>query len=251
MTTLQLTEDQVYSLIREAQREGIPLRLLGGIAVWMHCPHASSLELRRDYADVDFMTDKGGGRKLKKFLPARGFIPNRQLNTLNGDRRQLYYDQDQQGHIDIFVGTFEMCHRLPMNERLFLEPLTIPLAELFLSKAQIIELNHKDVLDLFALLLDHPVGHGDYETINVDRIVKLCSKDWGLYKTLMITMQKLRKFLDEDLVNLTPDQKHIISERLNTIQRAVDGANKSLPWRVRATLGTRVRWYDEVEEIRR
>ena len=49
-----------------------------------------------------------------------------------------------------------------------MEPLTIPLAELFLTKAQIVQMNRKDVLDLLALLLDHEVGPGDAETINSD-----------------------------------------------------------------------------------
>ncbi len=47
-----------------------------------------------------------------------------------------------------------------------------------LTKAQIVELNRKDVLDLLALFLDHPVGISDDETINQEVIAELCAKDW-------------------------------------------------------------------------
>ena len=56
---------------------------------------------------------------------------------------------------DVFIGDFTMCHTLPLADRLHIEPVTIPLAELFLSKAQIVDLNRKDVLDLLTLILDH------------------------------------------------------------------------------------------------
>ena len=68
---------------------------------------------------------------------------------------------------------------------------TIPLAELFLTKAQIVQLNEKGLLDLLALLADHPVGEGDDETINADRIVKLCGADWGLAKTVTLTLDRV------------------------------------------------------------
>jgi len=64
-----------------------------------------------------------------------------------------------------------------------------PTAELFLSKAQIVQLNRKDVLDLLALLLDHEGGPGDKETINAEYIAALCAKDWGLYTTISMSLQ--------------------------------------------------------------
>ena len=46
-----------------------------------------------------------------------------------------------------------MCHKLPLNGRLKMHPVTIPLAELFLSKAQIVQFNRKDAFDIISLLL--------------------------------------------------------------------------------------------------
>jgi hypothetical protein len=250
--TIANLEDEMYRILSEAERQGIILRLIGGLAVKVHSPHASHDDLGREYPDIDFVTDKAGRRKVGRFLTNLGYAPNRTLNTLTGDLRQLYYDEQRGRHIDVFIGDFEMCHKLPLRKRLRLEPLTVPLAELFLTKAQIVELNRKDALDMMILVLDHPVGYGDAETINLGVITRLCAKDWGLYITVSLTIKKLLNLLDEDdAIMLSDHKKRIVRERLATIQRAMKSAPKTLSWRLRNKVGMRLRWYNEVEEIQR
>jgi hypothetical protein len=251
MTTLPGLEEEMYRLISAAQEQGIFLRVLGGLAVKVHSPHASHRSLARKYPDIDFVTDKASAKKLLDFLPAEGYTPNKTFNTLSGDRRQLWYDEQHGRQIDIFIGDFTMCHTLPLADRLEIEPLTLPLAELFLSKAQIVELNRKDLLDLLALVLDHDAGPGDDETINVDLISELCAKDWGLYTTISMTIHKLRAALEEGEVELDPEEAQTIKRRLVAIEKAMDEAPKTMAWKMRARVGTRVRWYEEVEEVQR
>jgi hypothetical protein len=251
MSILPNVEDEMQRIVSEAQKQGIFLRLLGGLAFKVHCPHAAHRALERAYPDIDFITDKASAKKLMDFLPALGYTPNKTFNTLSGDRRQLYYDEPHGRQIDIFIGDFEMCHKLPLSDRLDVEPMTIPLAELFLSKAQVVQLNRKDALDLLALLLDHQVEARDQETINVAVIADLCCKDWGLYTTISMTMQKLKDMLGQGSVELDEAQVQTVNERLATVQAAMDAAPKTVAWKVRAKVGTRVRWYEEVEEVRR
>jgi hypothetical protein len=251
MDTLADLEEEMYRLISEAQKQGIFLRVLGGLAVKIHSSHASHRSLERHYPDIDFVTDKASAKKLVDFLPAMGYSPNKTFNTLSGDRRQLYYDEAHGRQVDVFIGGFTMCHTLPLADRLEIEPLTIPLAELFLSKAQIVQLNRKDVLDLLALILDHEAGSGDQETINVDLIATLCAKDWGLYTTVSMTIQKLHTFLGEGDILLDEAEMQTVKRRLDAIQRAMDDAPKTMAWKMRAKVGTRVRWYEEVEEVQR
>ena len=56
------------------------------------------------------------------------------------------------------MGAFSMSHKIPLSERLELEPVSVPLAELLLTKLQIAELNEKDVRDALALLPRAPGG---------------------------------------------------------------------------------------------
>lgn len=252
MSTLPGLEDEMRRLVGEAQKQGIFLRLVGGLAIKVHCDRAPHRALMRSYPDIDFVTDKPGAMRLEHFLAEMGYTPNKTFNTLSGDRRQLYYDQERHRQIDIFIGDFHMCHKLPLAGRLHVEPLTIPLAELFLTKAQIVQLNRKDVLDLLALLLDHEVGPSDEETINSDVIADLCAKDWGLYTTVSLTIGKLRTFMAQGEAELlTENLKARINQRLDTLQAAMDRAPKPLAWKLRAKVGTKVPWYDEVEEVQR
>jgi hypothetical protein len=251
MAILADLEEELYRLVSAAQEQGIFLRILGGLAVKVHSAHASHRALERSYPDIDFVTDKVSAKKLIDFLPEMGYTPNKTFNTLSGDRRQLYYDEEHGRQIDVFIGDFRMCHTLPLADRLEVEPVTIPLAELFLSKVQIVTLNRKDVLDLLALILDHEAGPGDEETINTDLIAGLCAKDWGLYTTVSLNNQKLREFVDNGEVELEEAERETIKARLAAIQAAMDAAPKTRRWKMRDKVGTRVRWYEEVEEVQR
>jgi hypothetical protein len=237
-------------LMDAAQEQKLHLRLIGGLAIKVHSPSASHRALQRSYPDIDLVVPKRDKRKLDKFFDDMGYVPEKNFNLLNGDRRQIFYDSGTGRRIDVFVGDFEMCHKLPMRDRLDAHPVTVPLAELFLSKIQIVELNRKDALDIISLLLDNEVGYTD-QGINIDRIARLCIKDWGLYKTLTITLSKVEAILVNDNPGLDAEQQQRVLERINTIRRVLDRARKPILWKVRDKVGTRIRWYTEVEEVNR
>jgi hypothetical protein len=250
METMPDIVDEVQRLLEASDRQDMHLRLIGGLAIRMHSPSATHRTLRRDYPDMDFVVPKRVKRKLNGFFTELGYVPEKNFNLLNGDRRQIFYDAQSGRRIDVFVGDFEMCHKLPMRNRLDSHPATIPLAELFLSKTQIVELNRKDALDIVSLLLDNEVGFTD-DTINMDRIARLCLKDWGLYKTLTINLSKVEDVLVNDNPGLSNEDTQRVLERINTIRRVLDRSTKPFLWKVRDRLGTRVRWYTEVEEVNR
>jgi hypothetical protein len=241
---------EMKRLVTAAQSEQIHLRLIGGVAIRYHSPSATHRELSRDYPDLDFVVERGQRRRLEPFFDRMGYVPDRRFNLLNGDRRQIFYDSRGGRRVDIFLGDFEMCHKLPMrDDRLRTHPITVPLTELFLSKTQIVELNRKDILDLTALLLDNEVGYEGEQVINLSRITRMCLKDWGLYKTLTINLNRLEHVVAEENPGLTAGEAQIVLGRVNTIRRGLERATKPLLWKVRDRVGTRVRWYSEVEEV--
>jgi hypothetical protein len=248
MNTLPDIVDEVQRLMNASDQQNMHLRLIGGLAIRVHSPSAKQSTLQRDYPDIDFVVPKREKRKLDGFFAELGYVPDKNFNLLNGDRRQIFFDAQSGRRIDVFVGDFEMCHKLPMRNRLESHPVTIPLAELFLSKTQIVELNRKDALDIISLLLDNEVGFTD-DTINLDRITRLCLKDWGLYKTLTINLSKVENVLVNENPGLSDKDTQRVLERINTIRRILDRSAKSILWKMRDRLGTRLRWYTEVEEI--
>ena len=250
MSTLTQAEADVKQIVELAAEQGVILRLLGGLAVRLHSPSATHRSLARQYADFDFVMADRRTDRVAEAVAALGYVPNQTFNLLNGDRRLLFYDETGERQIDVFVNTFHMCHSVPIDgERLALEPLTLPLAELLLTKMQIVQLNEKDVRDLCALVLDHSFGDGDDETFNLPYITSLCARDWGLWKTITTNAQKVRDFADA--YELDGSQKLTITERLEVLRSTLDEAPKSLKWKARDRIGERVQWYDLPEEVQR
>ena len=81
--------------------------------------------------------------------------------------------------LDVFYDRLEFCHVIPLTGRLEVDRPTIPVAELLLSKLQIVQINEKDVVDVILLLLDHALGSGDADTVDVERIGRLCAATTG------------------------------------------------------------------------
>jgi hypothetical protein len=244
-------EKEMFRLIGGAQKHGITLRVVGGLAVKIRCPRSLILNPDRVYNDMDMITSVEGGKKLGDFFADMGYGEDRTLNLLNGDRRQLYFNEDQDWQVDVFVGDFQMCHKIPLGVRLANDTISVPLAELFLMKAQIVELNQKDALDLLTLLWDHDLGRKDGDFINAGVITDLCVRDWGLFTTLNINLERLQKILQKGIKGLDDNQHEIIAARLERIKKMLEEAPKTQAWKLRSMVGKRMRWYEEVEEVRR
>jgi len=236
-------------LVHQAAERSLVLRLLGGVAVRLHSPSVAQGALAREYADIDALTPAKRANEVESLMGQLGYEPDREFNLLNGDRRLLFYDRSNKRQVDIFVGGFEMCHVIPVAERANLDSPTLPLAELLLTKLQIVRLNPKDAGDCVALLLDHPVGAGDHETINADRVAELCARDWGLWRTITSNLGTVIQHLDS--LELGSDARNTVLEHAGALQRAIDAAPKSLRWKTRAALGERMRWYEIPEEVGR
>ena len=238
-------------IVSAARAEQIHLRVIGGLAVHYHSQRVRGHEFGRDYADIDFVVRKHDRRKLEPFFKNFGYVGDRNFNLVNGDRRLLYIHPLTGRHIDIFVGDFEMCHKLPLRDRLDAHPVTVPLAELLLSKTQIVQLNRKDALDLIALLLDNELSFHDETKINLDRILRLCKRDWGLYKTTSLNLKRLEDVLLHDNPSLSEEDTKIVLNRIGHLRKALQSMPTGILWKARDRVGTRLRWYTEVEEIER
>lgn len=241
---------EMNRLLEAAREQELQLRVIGGLAVHFHGPRGHET-FQREYPDIDFVVPKKEGSRLEKFFRSMGYLPDRQLNTFNGSRRRIYYHQETGRHVDIFIGDFEMCHKLPLRDRLHLDPVTVPLADLFLSKIQIVELNRKDALDIIAILLNNDLGRDDNGKINLHRIARLCIRYWGLYQTILINLARVEEILLADGLNLGADERQIVLERIERIRRMLAAMSKPLFWKIRNRFGTRLRWYTEVEEVSR
>src|SRR5436853_530511 len=165
-----------------AEAQGVPLRLIGGVAVKLHTP-AMSPALARTYGDIDTATVKGQNRPVTDLMTGLGYEPARQFNALHGATRMLFHDRPNDRKLDVFVDGFDLNHSIPITARIDVEKRTIPLAELLLTKLQVVEFTDKDMRDTVALLVGHEVGDHDGETINAAVSAALTADDLPLGRT--------------------------------------------------------------------
>ena len=235
-------------LLDAAHADGVPIRLIGGLAIYMHTKGIPP-SLQRSYDDIDIATPKGASRGVGDFFAKLGYEPAREFNALQGDRRLLFYDRANERKLDVFVGSFEMCHMIPITERIELDDRTIPLAELLLTKLQVVELNDKDLRDIATLLNGHEIGGDDGDTINGDFIAGLTADDWGLWRTVKLNLERVHDQIGS--LSLDAEGQARIVERADALWQRIEQEPKSRKWRVRDRVGDRKRWYEVPDEVRR
>ena len=147
---------------------------------------------------------------------------------MNGGRRLVVYDMDNGRQLDVFVGEFEMCHKIPIAQRLNLDPRTVPLAELLLTKLQVVHTNHKDVLDICAILLDHEVGETD-ERHGQRRLHRLAAGGRLGAVADQPRARSRRPARQLPALELERRQRDLIDGRLTALWERVEEQPKSLP----------------------
>jgi hypothetical protein len=240
-------------LVALGAAEGVQMRVLGGVAVALRADPQTPSALLRAGNDLDFAVAEGEGRRTAEVLLAGGMEAlSERFNTLHGHRRLVFVDVEEPAlKVDVFVGDLEMCHTLPLRQRLGRDPLTLTPTDLLLSKGQIVGLTAKDRVDLYCLLWNHEVDDAEQArppaVIDAGYVAGLCARDWGWWRTLTANLQACRRELPS--IALAPGDAALIAGRLTTLEQALAAAPKSLRWRARSRVGERVRWYEEPEEI--
>jgi hypothetical protein len=245
--TLDDVVAEARRVLAEADQRSVLVRLLGGVAIRLRAGDAVQESLRREYMDIDLVTQKRASESVQRLLVDVGYTPDKQFNTLYGDRRMLFFDLPHDRQLDVFIDTFSMCHTIPLSDRISVEPTTIPLAELLLTKLQVVELNEKDLVDILTLFAHHTVGDEDSATtINARRVAALCASDWGLWRTTKMNIMRVHEAAAR--YPLSGAERETIELRASNLWARIEAEPKTRRWRMRDRIGDRKRWYEEPEE---
>ncbi len=246
---------EAIGLARGAAEAGLGLKLLGGLAVRVLCPDFPP-RLRAGQ-DMDFACLSKGRKNVAAYLEQSGCQPDRRFNNLNGDR-QMYFTAPSGRPVDVMVDRLTMCHTLDLRPAFGKLPLTIDAVDVLLSKLQIVELNEKDARDILHLLSGVPVsGSGAAGTgtagsgtpIDSDRFGKVLGADWGWWRTVTGSLNKLPALASEHPELLPPDPPLDTIAQSRYLLELAESAPKGVKWRLRANVGDRVRWYEQPEEV--
>ena len=260
--TLEDPLAEALRIVAAADREGLLLRLMGGMAVRAHVPEWTHRTRRRE-VDLDFATRSKDRKAVFALLEREGYTPNKRHNALFGQHQGYFVDETRSRPVDVLVDKLEMCHRIEFGDRLDRSRPTLPVADLLLSKLQVVKINKKDVLDALILLAEHPLaqddGAPDADTgvgaISVPRILAHTSGDWGWWRTATGNLDVLDRYLDTDFTEADVDiggerpVRYDPRAQVAALRKAIDDAPKSTRWKLRSSIGERQKWYLEPEEL--
>ena len=244
-------EAEVARVVDAADAAGVTIRVLGSIGVALHSHDAARIipSFERTYADIDFAAYKRDARTLASVMAGLGYLDDREVFVGSEGGRSIFDDPARHIHVDVFYDRLEFCHVIPLTGRLEVDRPTIPIAELLLSKLQIVKINEKDVIDIVLLLLDHPIGTGDADTIDAERIARLCADDWGLWRTLTQNLAKVGA-LAAAYPQLDEAQRAHVLAAADELKARIDAVPKSMGWKMRDRVGDRRQWWTDVDEVR-
>src|SRR5262245_56891482 len=262
LRTLEDPLAEALRIVEVANSRGLLLRLMGGMAVRAHAPDWTHRTRRRE-VDLDFATRGRDRAAVYRLREAEGYTPDKRHNAMFGGQQGWFVDAARNQPVDVLVDKLEMCHRIEFDGRLERSTPTLPVADLLLSKLEIVKLNKKDLLDALILLAEHPLGKddGDIDSrtgaglISLPRILAHTSSDWGWWRTVTGNLDKLQAYLDTDVVPEDLDVGDGRQARLDPrpqirdLRAAIDDAPKSTKWKLRARVGEKMTWYQEPEEV--
>ncbi len=243
-------EAEAGRLVEAARAEGIVLRIVGALAFAHHCPRYRHLQdaLGRTYTDIDFAAYGRDAERIRRLLAREGYVEDPHV-YVGSEGGRLVAEHPRTGlHLDVFLDKLEFSHTIPWAGRLEHDDPTIPLAEMLLQKMQIVQINEKDIIDTIMLLLEHPLGDHDEETVNVAYVAGLCAKDWGLWRTATMNLDKVRA-MAASYANLPAEDKERVAAQVGTILERLEAEPKTLAWKIRNRVGDRVKWYRDVGEL--
>jgi hypothetical protein len=240
---------EALRIVEAAERAGVTLRVLGSIAYRLHCPANLGLfeQMERALTDIDFASDKSQGPGVRQLFGDLGYAEDRTMSMVTEGSRYCFAAPDGKLNVDVFMDELFFCHRIPLKGRLDLDRPTICVTDLLLEKMQIVEINLKDLEDTVVLLLEHDLADGtaDREVIDVDHISGLLCADWGFYHTFTVNLGKVGDFAGS-VPALGEAGRSTVRERIDRLRATLEARPKPLAWRMRARVGTRVKWYQEV-----
>jgi len=259
------------SIVDQSKKEGLTLRILGGLAIGMHCQNQVDFAKRlartgtgvvagQEYSDIDFVAYRKHRDRLKDFFNKMGYIKRRATLSSAASERQVYYHPKGWFYVDVFFDELLVAnHPINFRGRLELDYPTITVTDMLLEKVQMWEaFGVKDLKDCLLLLLSHDIRDDtDAEAINVGYMAKLLAQDWGFWYTVVTNLQNIKRFVNEleklgpeakiD-ANLVMSQERIdIDGKIDALVRKIEDEPKSFGWKMRAKVGTKKQWYCHVE----
>jgi hypothetical protein len=252
----QVFLDEGKRLADEAAKRGILIRLLGGVAIRMHCAEfmdfASKLtrlgEGQQEYTDLDYMSLGKFRKKMKDFFKEMGYEKRPTTMSSAATQRQIYFHPKGWFYVDVFFDKLLAAnHPLDFRQRLDLDSPTVTPTDLLLEKIQIVFPAEKDVKDAMLILRAHEIlSQEEKNIINAKFIAERLAEDWGFWYTVTTNLNGLKGYINESS-NINEGEKQDLATKIDSLLAVIEKEPKSTGWKMRSMIGTKKKWYNPVE----
>jgi hypothetical protein len=242
---------EAADLLRVSAERLVIARLTGSLAIRTHCPvHAPLLPAlgRRPYRDIDLIAYWKDRRQVAALFEERGYVLDPAIRQAQefGVKRFVYEHPDNHLKADVFFDELVMAHTIPFQGRLELGSTAITVTDLLLTKLQIHEFTDNDLIDCLVLLAEHEAR----ATIDTGYIAEIMRRDWGFYHTTELNLARIGDALP-GFAALPGTAARAVQRNIDDLHDAIERAPKTQKWKLRARVGERARWYEQVEEVNR
>lgn len=238
-------------LVERASSEGMTVRVVGSTGIRIHCARASAAmdEVNRPAKDIDVVVRARDREGLRRMLETDGWMVDRDLLVAMEGQRFAFHHPDRGIDLDVFVGKLEFCHTIELGDRWERHPTTVPIEDLLLQKLQVHDFTDCDTIDTAIVLGTHDVADGDANAELIDRsyVATLLAHDWGFHRDATANLERVREAAGTT-VPLSGEHARRAREGAGRLAEAIDEAKKSVAWRMRAKVGERMQWWDDVNE---
>jgi hypothetical protein len=241
---------EAIDLVESAAAHGVTARLVGSAGIRLHCAEASAAmdDAERASKDLDVVVRAGDRGRLRTLLEERGWVVDRDKLVAMEGRRFAFHHPARDVELDVFVDRLEFCHVIELDGRWERHPMTVGADDLLLGKLQVHEPTDCDVIDAAVLLGTHDVGSGpEEELIDRDYVAGVLARDWGFHRDATANLERVRVAAGRD-VPLTAERAQRVRDGAARLAEAIDAAHKTVAWRMRARVGERMQWWDDVNE---
>jgi len=257
--------DEALKIVCEADRNDATLRIVGALAVRLHCQDHEALHIglkrledERSFTDIDLAGYSKQKHTIRQVMEDRlGFKTSAQALLMRGRERLIYNHPQGLYQVDVFLDCLRFSHDVcfgsdPRKGRLGLDFPTITPTDILLCKIQIHDIAEKDVKDLLTILRAHDLSLEEAkDMINTSYIASLLAEDWGFWYDSKANLRKAASFAKDYHLKgmLTQEDLADISIKINRLISHIESQPKTREWINQERKGPGKKWWRDVEEV--
>lgn len=197
------------------------------------------------------MTERSARFRLRSALEEWGYSLDHEVAVATEGQLYVFAKRDALD-VEVHFDELNFCHRIPLYGRLGGNSKTLAFTDLLFSKLQMEEPTPADACDLIALL-GQIANNGELKEERVDeqRIAELAGEDWGLWYTATQNLRRVDGWIRQFGTGLDDATANSVRHEAAAGLTMVLNVPKSMRWRIRSLIGTRMQWYQDVSDDRR